>query len=966
MKDTLPWHHRSSVRAVSFLPVPFFLALLIAVHWAAGRTVSYDPVWLIFPGNLLFIGAVSFLIALVALRNYNATGRVQILLLGCGVLIFGAAAVAAGAVRDLPGGGNLNVTIYNSGALGSAAFHFTAAIILLCGFSPKTALAQTRKWLVAGYAGSLVVAAVLTAAAIGGFTPVFFVQGHGPTVQRQFVLGAATALFVFAFLVFLGTYFRIREVFLYWYSCALALTAISLTAFLFQHAVGSALGWVGRAAQYAGGIYFLLSLLSAVRSSQERGTSFNDVLTAALSAGEEQFRALAENTPDAIFRFDRELCQVYVNPAGLRLIGKTPGAVIGRKLDHSGMPEAQAALWKGRILEVFRTGRRVDAEDYIEGGSGGGFFESSYVPEHGSEGEVANVLVVSRDLTGRKRAEDQLAASLALARQHAAETEAVLAAIYDAVLVYGTDMKVIRANSGFVPMYGFDPVGLHVTEITRRTRCRQPDGSPLPLADQPTPKALRGELVVNRQLCITSPKGDERFLETTSMPLRVGDRIAGTVTVWHDVTERHSAEEALREARASLEVRVKERTAELEEAIAALNAEAAQRKRGENALRASELRYRSLFEKMDQGFCVIEMIHDAAGRASDYRFLEINPAFEKQTGLKNALGKTIRELVPDNEAYWYETYDQVARTGLTRRFTNQTTALGRVFDVFAFPVGEDRDHKVGILFKDITEQKRIETALRESYETLERRVAERTAELARSNEDLEQFAYAASHDLQEPLRMVSVYTEMLARKYRGHMDEQADQFINWAVEGATRMTAMLRGMLEYSRLNKPETVTALDSGAALGEAIRNLEAAIGESGAQVCCDSLPPVRMPEGQVVQLFQNLIANAIRYRGTEPPRICVSAVQDGSWQRFTVKDNGVGIDPRFSEYIFKIFRRLGTKTSGTGIGLAICKRIVERQGGRIWVESEPGQGAEFHFTLPAPSAQPPSTRSASLSVS
>jgi signal transduction histidine kinase len=225
-------------------------------------------------------------------------------------------------------------------------------------------------------------------------------------------------------------------------------------------------------------------------------------------------------------------------------------------------------------------------------------------------------------------------------------------------------------------------------------------------------------------------------------------------------------------------------------------------------------------------------------------------------------------------------------------------------------------------------------------------------ELARSNRDLEQFAYVASHDLQEPLRMVATYTQLLAERYQGKLDESADKYIHYAVDGALRMQKLVQDLLAFSRVGRQDTeLRNTDCKTVVAAALQNLEGALQESGAVVKHDQLPVVMADGSQLTQVFQNLIANAIKFRGSSPPVIQITAEMVAREWTISVMDNGIGIAPEHVENVFVIFRRLHTREEypGNGIGLSICKKIVERHGGRIWVESDPGQGCSFKFTLP-----------------
>jgi PAS domain S-box-containing protein len=246
------------------------------------------------------------------------------------------------------------------------------------------------------------------------------------------------------------------------------------------------------------------------------------------------------------------------------------------------------------------------------------------------------------------------------------------------------------------------------------------------------------------------------------------------------------------------------------------------------------------------------------------------------------------------------------------------------------------------VLRDSTERQRTEEAL-----------ARQAAELARSNSDLEQFAYVASHDLQEPLRMVASYTQLLGRRYADRLDDDAREFIGYAVDGVTRMQSLINDLLAYSRVGtRGDEFAETDTSAVLARVLATLGAAIEENDAVVSFDALPTIRADAGQLAQLFQNLIANAIKFRRPEvAPRVHIGAERQERGWLFSVRDNGIGIGPEYADRIFVIFQRLHSRSEypGTGIGLSICKKIVERHGGEIRMESTPGEGTTFLFDIP-----------------
>jgi signal transduction histidine kinase len=284
-------------------------------------------------------------------------------------------------------------------------------------------------------------------------------------------------------------------------------------------------------------------------------------------------------------------------------------------------------------------------------------------------------------------------------------------------------------------------------------------------------------------------------------------------------------------------------------------------------------------------------------------------------------------------------FRRVLETG--EPIVNREVSCERTWLVSHYPVKSAKMLGVSSVIQDITELKFTEAQL-----------LKHANDLAVSNAELQQFAYIASHDLQEPLRTVAIYSQMLTSRCKGDLTPDARQYLGFISEAATRMQALIRDLLIYGRLIGAEDGEPRPAsiGVALDSALKNLEAAIRDSGATIHCDALPPLLVDQTQFLQVFQNLISNAIVYRGDRRPEIRISAKRhDGQWI-FSVADNGLGIDPRYHERIFGVFKRLNRQTPGTGIGLAICKKIVEQQGGRIWVESAEGQGSIFRFSVPA----------------
>jgi len=365
-------------------------------------------------------------------------------------------------------------------------------------------------------------------------------------------------------------------------------------------------------------------------------------------------------------------------------------------------------------------------------------------------------------------------------------------------------------------------------------------------------------------------------------------------------------------------------------------------KDAEKHLAQMEVRYHALLEAAPDAMVVVNQGGE---------IVLLNVQAEKRFGYHRdeLLGQKVTSIIPEGFAERLLADDlRSAEDALAQQIDSGIELNGRRRDGSEFPIEimlSPLESPEGVL---VTAAIRDITARR----TAEARLLQNVRELHRSNEELAQFAYIASHDLQEPLRMVASYTELLSRRYKGKLDAEADDFIAFAVDGASRMQRLIQDLLSYSRVEgKGRDPLEASSEDALHQALDNLGGAVEESGAVMTHDPLPTVLADKVQLIQVFQNLVGNAIKYRRAEVPRVHISAAKDGekNWV-FSVQDNGLGIDSEYFERIFGLFQRLHKRDelAGTGIGLAICKKIVEQHGGSMWVKSQPGEGSTFCFVL------------------
>ncbi len=370
-------------------------------------------------------------------------------------------------------------------------------------------------------------------------------------------------------------------------------------------------------------------------------------------------------------------------------------------------------------------------------------------------------------------------------------------------------------------------------------------------------------------------------------------------------------------------------------------------------LKKAEQRFRSLLEAAPDAMVMCR---------DDGTILMVNSRTEALFNSRRdkLISKDIRTLVPDwgfrLPAAWDENSAPPAFQPAERGVELYAYPEGRApfpVEITFSPLHTEEGPVITSAIRDISERKKTEEQIRQLNTNLEQRVLERTDALLRSNEELQQFAYVASHDLQEPLRTVSVYTQLLAKRYNGQLAGDADQFMSLIVENAERMERLIHDLLDFSQVDArgADFFTAVNCDTVLDDATRNVQSLIEESGAVIARKPLPVVSGDAVQLTRLFQNLLVNAIKYRSEDAPHISIAAERrNGEWL-FAVRDNGIGIEPQYAEKVFGIFKVLQPRdrSSGNGMGLAICRKIASRHEGRIWVESELGKGATFYFTLP-----------------
>ena len=636
-------------------------------------------------------------------------------------------------------------------------------------------------------------------------------------------------------------------------------------------------------------------------------------------------RAVTEGTTEAIFVKDLQGRYLMINSVGARFLGKSVEEVIGRDDTELFSPDTARQIMEGdrRVIA------RGETQTYEDIGTAAGVTRT-YLSTKGvfrdQEGKIIGLIGIARDITERKRADDAL-------RQLAA----IVTSSEDAIISKTLDGIITSWNTGAERTYGYQAEEVVGKSISLLILPDHADELPAILE-----KLRRGERIQQHEVVRVKKDGEQIDIALTISPIKDDTgKITGASTIARDITERKQAEKR-RARRAHLTAL----RAEIGVALAQSgNLQSILQSCTEAITRQLNAAFAGIWTlNREESMLELEASAGLNTHSNDLHARVPVGAFkigliaqERQPHLTNDILNDPRLGNRD----WAKQEGMVAFAGYPLLVEDRLVGVTAMFA--REPLPDDILDALASITDVIAqgiERKRAEEALKQQAQ-----------ELARSNAELEQFAYVASHDLQEPLRMVASYTQLLAKRYQGKLGADADDFIFYAVDGANRMQKLINDLLAYSRVGtRGKEFEPVNCCQVLEQALNNLQVTIKGCGAQVTHDPLPTVMADPTQMIQLFQNLIGNAIKFHGEEPPRVHVSVQSKADEWVFSVCDNGIGIDPQYYERIFVIFQRLHGKQeySGTGIGLAICKKIVERHGGRLWVESPPGSGATFYFSL------------------
>lgn len=515
----------------------------------------------------------------------------------------------------------------------------------------------------------------------------------------------------------------------------------------------------------------------------------------------------------------------------------------------------------------------------------------------------------------------------------------------DGIFITAADGSNVEVNDSGCEMLGYSR-----EEIQSNLKEILADNDPTLNIEYNVKEILSGKIIVSERTLKTK-SGSMIDVEITTQKLNDG-RIQKVV---RNITERKRADQVVLQTQQELQALLYTSDNSRKALLSVIE----DQKEIEEALRKSEQSYRSLFENITQGFALHKIMTDESGNPINYRFLAINPAYEKMTGLiaDNTIGKTLLDILPDIEPSWIEKFGTVALTGAPIHFEDYTATIGKYYEVTAFcpEIGY-----FAVVVSDITERKKYELDIQNFNLVLENRVKDRTAELERANHELESFSYSISHDLRAPLRSINGFSQIILEEYSENLNPEVNHYFDLIRQNATMMGNLVDDLLNFSRLGRQSlNLVKVDTAALVKEVVESAKTDINSQNIQIEMVNLPEVKADAVLLRQVFVNLVSNSIKFSRTkDEPKIEIGfetqIIEDGMFHAyFYVKDNGVGFDMRFYDKLFGVFQRLhrAEDYEGTGVGLAIVDRIVKKHGGNIWAESVINQGTTFYFTLGEP---------------
>ena len=633
-----------------------------------------------------------------------------------------------------------------------------------------------------------------------------------------------------------------------------------------------------------------------------------------LRQSEERFRVTLASIGDGVIATDQQGRVTFMNAVAEKLTGWREKEADGSPLDQvfKIVNEITRRPVENPVNRVIETGAVVGLGNHTTLIAKDGReqpIDDSAAPIRRADGSLAGVVLVFRDATAQ-RASEMNARKLADFVKNSEDG------------IYSTDLKGV--------VTGWNPAAERIFGYAKTEVMRRPVSATIVPPDriEEDTRILsridRGERIASYETVRRHKDSSKVDISMTVSPMKdiVTGRPAGIFKIARDITQKKRAASELLEA-------------------------------GE--------RYRALFNSIDEGFCVIQMVFDESSQPRDYVFLEINPAFEKQTGFKNALGKRILELAPRHEQHWFEIYGRVALTGEPVRFENSAEERKRWYDVFAYRVGRPEERKVAVLFNEITQRKIMEQDLARAHaelqdyaHNLEELVSERTATLQRTVADLEAFSFTISHDLRSPLRAMEGFAEAILEDYSDKLDDHGKDYLERIKKSAVRLDRLILEVLTYSRISRSELSVVPVNLDTLMQDVMQSYPEIRAANAEIRIEHpLHTVLGAQALLVQCVSNLLTNAVKFvQPGSRAKVRVWTENRDSAVRFFVEDNGIGVPENLQARIFEPFQRGHPRAGyeGTGIGLAIVRKAIQRMNGNVGVQSRDGHGSRFWLELPA----------------